>query len=103
MRIVFLLLIAAALYGQNSAGDWPMFNRDLAATRYSPLTQINAKNVAKLTRAWSYKLNRHPSSGSITGGASIWPMRSAFMPLLFRAKLDFARRQIGKQEREGEA
>jgi quinoprotein glucose dehydrogenase len=74
MRIAYFLLIAAALYGQNSAGDWPTFNRDLAATRYSPLTQINAKNVARLTRAWSYKLNRHPSSGSITGGSEFTPI-----------------------------
>jgi quinoprotein glucose dehydrogenase len=74
MRIAIFLLIAAALYGQNSVGDWPMFNRDLAATRYSPLTQINTKNVSKLTRAWSYKLNRHPSSGSITGGSEFTPI-----------------------------
>src|ERR1700686_3227760 len=59
---------------QQAGADWPMFNRDLAATRYSPLTQINTKNVAKLTRAWSYKLNRHPSSGSITGGSEFSPI-----------------------------
>ena len=35
-----------------------MFNRDLAGTRYSPLTQINASNVAKLTKAWTYRFNR---------------------------------------------
>src|SRR5579863_6769566 len=37
-------------------GDWPMFNRDLAGTRYSPLTQITAKNVGTLKPAWSYRL-----------------------------------------------
>ena len=35
-----------------------MFNRDLAGTRYSPLTQINAANVGKLTKAWTYEFNR---------------------------------------------
>ena len=35
-----------------------MFNRDLAGTRYSPLTQINTTNVAKLTKAWTYHFNR---------------------------------------------
>jgi quinoprotein glucose dehydrogenase len=35
--------------------DWPMFNRDLAGTRFSPLTQINTTNVDKLAPAWSYK------------------------------------------------
>ena len=39
-----------------NAGDWPMYNRDEAGTRYSPLTQINTKNVGKLTMAWSYAL-----------------------------------------------
>ncbi len=36
--------------------DWPMYNRDLAGTRYSPLAQINTANVAKLAVAWSYRL-----------------------------------------------
>src|SRR5215472_5336358 len=43
---------------QIPASDWPMFNRDLAGTRYSPLSQINATNVTKLTQAWTYKFNR---------------------------------------------
>ncbi len=38
--------------------DWPMFNRDLAGTRYSPLRQINTGNVAKLARAWTYHFER---------------------------------------------
>jgi glucose dehydrogenase len=36
-------------------GDWPMYNRDLAGTRYSPLKQINTSNVSKLVQAWSYR------------------------------------------------
>jgi glucose dehydrogenase len=35
-------------------GDWPTINRDLAATRYSPLDQINAGNVAGLAQAWTF-------------------------------------------------
>ena len=38
-----------------SAGEWPMYNRDLAGTRYSPLTQINTTNVTKLEQVWSYR------------------------------------------------
>jgi quinoprotein glucose dehydrogenase len=38
------------------AADWPMYSRDLASTRYSPLTQINTDNVSKLTEAWSYAM-----------------------------------------------
>src|SRR6186713_1810179 len=34
-------------------GDWVTLNRDYAATRYSPLNQINTGNVAKLVPAWT--------------------------------------------------
>jgi quinohemoprotein ethanol dehydrogenase len=33
-------------------GEWPSDGRDYTAQRYSPLTQINAANVAKLGLAW---------------------------------------------------
>src|SRR4249920_3383072 len=45
---------------RNPASDWPTYNRDLAGTRYSPLTQINTTNVASLTRVWSYRLRPEP-------------------------------------------
>src|SRR6187401_2051954 len=45
---------------RNPASDWPTYNRDLAGTRYSPLTQINTTNVSTLTRAWSYRLRPEP-------------------------------------------
>ncbi len=61
MRLTSLLFLCAApiVFGQASskvAADWPMYNRDLASTRYSPLTQINTSNVKTLKQAWSYKL-----------------------------------------------
>jgi quinoprotein glucose dehydrogenase len=37
-------------------GDWHTINRDLAATRFSPLTQINRDNVGRLEQAWTYSL-----------------------------------------------
>src|SRR6476661_1398776 len=45
-----------------------MFNRDLAGTRYSPLKQIDATNVARLTKAWQYRFNREGKT--ITGQSS---------------------------------
>ncbi|HEU4616404.1 MAG TPA: hypothetical protein VFV10_00090, partial [Gammaproteobacteria bacterium] len=60
-----LLAAAACLAGPLRAaepadvpGDWPMYNRDLAGTRYSPLTQITPANVATLRLAWTYSFNR---------------------------------------------
>ena len=43
-------LLAQTTATRNAAADWPMYNRDLAGTRYSPLTQINTTNVARLTQ-----------------------------------------------------
>ena len=54
-----IFLIAGTVFAQSQADrDWPMFNRDLAGTRYSPLKQIDTANVAKLTQAWQYRFNR---------------------------------------------
>jgi glucose dehydrogenase len=67
------LALLPALYGQNAktpAGDWPMFNHDLAGTRFSPLTQINATNVATLAQAWSYPLQPAGFRFATAGGTS---------------------------------
>ena len=37
-------------------GDWQTINRDLAATRFSPLVQIDTQNVTDLEPAWTYQL-----------------------------------------------
>lgn len=39
------------------AGDWRMINRDLTATRFSPLSQIDKDNVGNLELIWSYQLS----------------------------------------------
>lgn len=66
-----LCCVLAALYVQpglcQGSGDWPMYGRDLASTRFSPLTQINAQNVANLKMAWSYPMRpggKGPSAAS---------------------------------------
>ncbi|HEY7338630.1 MAG TPA: PQQ-binding-like beta-propeller repeat protein [Bryobacteraceae bacterium] len=65
-----LFLMASVAFAQTAkraaGGDWPTYNRDLASTRYSPLTQINPGNVQKLALAWSYKMRAEP--GSPPGG-----------------------------------
>src|SRR3984957_13244519 len=58
MRILWISIVSSVaplLWGQ-AAADWPRYTRDLAGTRYSPLGQIDAQNVSKLTQAWSRKL-----------------------------------------------
>ena len=51
-------LVMAGLQAQGDKaakdGDWPMYNRDLAGTRYSPLKQIDRVNVARAaTASWA--------------------------------------------------
>ena len=55
MRITATLAIAAlAAPGLYCQTDWPAYGHDPTGQRYSPLTQISTKNVAKLKRAWQY-------------------------------------------------
>lgn len=50
------LMSAPLAYSQSgtdvSMGDWPDYNGNMAAQRYSPLDQINASNVGSLQIAW---------------------------------------------------
>src|SRR5690242_20181448 len=70
-RVVFLIAAASLAIlpvtwsvaqkstGRSPDADWPMFNRDMAGTRFSPLAQINTSNVANLKQVWSYKYRPH--------------------------------------------
>src|SRR5262245_24450432 len=81
MRIRYAVVLAIALMlpaiaqtqstkqtKPNPLTDWPMYNRDLAGTRYSPLTQINATNASNLKPAWTYRLSSAPAAGGRGGG-----------------------------------
>ena len=59
------IAIAAQESGRHPGADWPTYNRDLAGTRYSSLTQINAANVGDLREAWSYRF--HHDDRIVTG------------------------------------
>ncbi len=78
LRLIFILtLISLSPFipteAASSDNDWPMFSHDLAGLRYSPLKQINARNVARLKLAWQmpYRSNRTgPAAGGGPGGAT---------------------------------
>src|SRR5580700_2732872 len=55
---LFALPLMGQLTAQTDAADWPMYNRDLAGTRFSPLRQIDVSNVGTLKQAWSYNLGK---------------------------------------------
>jgi quinoprotein glucose dehydrogenase len=52
----------------NTTGDWPMYRHDYAGSGYSPLAQIDAKNVSKLAQAWSYGLQSTAPPAAAAGG-----------------------------------
>ncbi len=54
--LIVSVLLPAISAQDKRAGDWPMYSRDLAGTRYSPLEQINTSNVSSLRQVWSYSL-----------------------------------------------
>ena len=53
---------------EKTGTDWPMYRHDLAGTGYSPLTQIDAGNVAKLSRVWIYRLQSDAPAAPAPGG-----------------------------------
>ena len=72
------LHLAAAAIGLASAtvaaapadADWPMYGRDFAGTRFSPLTEIDATNVSRLALAWSVPVARGADEKSDAPGDS---------------------------------
>ena len=55
LTTTLLALIPTALFSQT---DWPAYGHDAGATRYSPLKQINSKNVSQLHLAWMYETDK---------------------------------------------
>src|SRR5579862_2129490 len=79
-RYLALIVLVPTSFAQSQADrDWPMFNRDLAGTRYSPLKQIDTANVAKLTQAWQYRFNRE---GKTINGLSSSELYQEITPIV---------------------
>ena len=71
--ILAALALPAAALAQSgdtpAPGDWPRYARDLSGDRYSPLTQIDTKNVKRLQAAWSFRLR--PEGGAAVLGGTV--------------------------------
>ena len=48
-----------------TAGDWPSYNRTLTSDRYSPLSEINTKNVGKLKVLCTYDVGEFAPSSPV--------------------------------------
>src|SRR5688572_22653581 len=70
---LLLTALISAQSAQNTpapSGDWTMYSHDLAGTRFSPLTEIDRTNVARLTQAWSVQLTQPAGRGRGAGPAA---------------------------------
>ena len=58
LAVAFAAAFTVVSVAQRTPGatDWPSSNYDQSANRYSPLTQITAKNVSTLQQVWSFHL-----------------------------------------------
>src|SRR5271168_3283248 len=55
------ILVADAAWPNAAAGDWPSYNRTPSSQRFSPLSQINTKNVGKLKVLCTYDIGEFTS------------------------------------------
>ena len=62
--IAFTLLLALSRAASAQRVEWPQFAGDLAATKYSSLTDINRDNVARLTKAWEWATGETPNAAT---------------------------------------
>ena len=63
--------------------DWPTYGGDAGSTRYSPLKQIDMKNVGTLTKAWTYHMTApdYAARWPVRGKAKwLTPARQALLP-----------------------
>ncbi len=54
MKTCGILALAALGTALSAQTDWPVYGHDAGGMRYSPLQQINAGNVSRLQRVWTY-------------------------------------------------
>src|SRR5690606_27901293 len=86
LGLAAVLALAAPATGQPQdsmpAGDWRTINRDLAATRYSPLDEINKSNVTNLVEKWSFPLRGFNTAVPlVVGGVMYFPAGSRVVAL----------------------
>lgn len=64
------MLVAAAAASAQSDPGWGSYGHDPGGTRYSPLRQITAANVAKLKPAWTYHTGALEPATDLNGKAA---------------------------------
>lgn len=55
LLVIAAFTISSPAVAQTAAGEWAAYGHDQFGSRYSPLTGITRDNVARLTKAWTYR------------------------------------------------
>ena len=68
IAIIPVLALAAVLPAQQQTTSWPTYHGDNTGRRFSPLTQINDKNISGLATAWTFR------TGGVGGSLKSTPL-----------------------------
>lgn len=80
---IFTILLATAAFTQTldpaklkqaPTDSWPSFNGDYSGRRFSPLTNINDKNVQSLSLAWVHRISLPATGGPFPGSIKSSPV-----------------------------
>lgn len=78
--VSLLLLLASASIAQTiKPEEWPVYGRDYAGSRYSPLDQINPDNVKDLQIAWRWS---SPDNDAVKKNPAVRPGPNEATPLM---------------------
>ena len=84
--LLTLLLVQSAGTQQQPAeaigADWPMYRHDFAGTGYSPLAEINTRNVATLAQVWTYRLQSDAPAPVAAGRGGAGGVNSEVTPIV---------------------
>ncbi len=67
----FIVAAGSAATAATAGADWPAFGNDAGGSQYSPLRQIDARNVGRLELAWVHRSGDVAAPGSALGATSL--------------------------------
>jgi glucose dehydrogenase len=74
-RFIFGVVAAGApVFMAQAQTDWPNYSHDAGGSRYTPLKQINEKNVAQLKLAWTFDPTAPVTDTPRRGAAGLTPL-----------------------------
>ena len=106
MRRLTATLVAcvagAGLYAQSASRSaaWDTYSGGAEGRRYSPLTQINTKNVSRLKLAWQYGVANASAGTSAAGRSQAVPIFVRGVALHVHGAADDRRAQSGDGDRD---